>query len=332
MNKYTVSFTANIYLNAAAELGYKVEVIEPYFGFALITAPNGKTMRLIANVPEVNTKIPNNITKNKYLTNLLLKEVSDLVPVCKLFVIKDAESSIKEAAAYAAEKDYKVVFKPVKLSLGEGVHVLPQDGEEIARIVFSYSRDLKLNDFMVEDWFQSNAEYRIIAVKGEIVDICERMPAFVTGDGSTDIGKLIADKNTWRREQGFHEIAGGEEMLKMLEQAGLSLSAVPEKGRIVKLTRLCNLSQGGETKRVASGNIAPQYNEIVKKVMDRIGLEMCGIDLMTKDIKAVPDHSKALINEINSCPTPDVSYFADLAEGKPFFGVKKILERLFSGA
>ena len=70
---------------------------------------------------------------------------------------------------------------------------------------------------------------------------------------------------------------------KMLERAGLTADSVPEAGQVVYLRSTANLSTGGTATDVTDV-IHPDNREMAERAVRAIGLDVGGVDFLSKDI------------------------------------------------
>ncbi len=118
----------------------------------------------------------------------------------------------------------------------------------------------------------------------------------VTGDGKHTIQQLIDIVNSnplrgYGHEKVLTAIKIDEMTLGMLAEKELSLDSILGNGVELHLKRTANLSTGGTSTDVT--DIVHPYNVFLAERIARIiGLDICGIDIMTPDIR-VPLHENA---------------------------------------
>lgn len=333
MKLYTNSFYANIYLNAAEELGYDIEILDKLFGVAVIKN-KGKEIVIYKNTISINNAAGTRILKNKYTTTSILSGISDIGPAQKIFDLanyKNQEQQVNEnIITYVKSKDFKVVIKALDLSLGKGIFILPRNIDEVLKAINSIHYGYIQRYILVEDYFEAKEEYRIIVIGGKIIDILKRVPAYIIGDGRKTVVQLVDEKNELRAKYGFGRIKLDENSLKLLGLKNINTDSIISDGEEIQLKEVCNLAQGGESLRVGVDELNKEYSKIFEEISKISRLNLIGIDLMVKGVLSEnPNKSNAMINEVNSSPSPDVSFFADVNEGHLFIGVKKILESFF---
>ena len=108
----------------------------------------------------------------------------------------------------------------------------------------------------------------------------------------------------------------------------MDLQSVPTKNEYISLKTTCNLSQGGEVKRIDISQIHPEYFDIFRKIYEATWMNYCGADLITHDITQAPEVGRTVINELNGGPGITLAFFDDVATNRMFYGVSQILEMM----
>lgn len=308
LKRYTNNIDFDLYLDAASKLGI---TFVPMFG---IEEPIGyfslgeKRVYIQRNKLGVNNGISSSIARNKYRTSQILEKFDLPAPRAILFKSDDAIESL-----FAAAKGLRrpLVVKPLRGSLGKGVSI-NIDGLREMRAAVRFAR--KIFKTLVIEEFTAGTNYRVYVFDHEVIDIVERIPAYVTGDGKTPIKKLIAQKNTKRAESGLKPIRMDQELTRFVKKQSLDLTSVPDDGSQIVLRLNCNMASGGETMRVdIHRDVHPDNLEMFVVATREIGLALAGIDFITPDISKSYKDIQCAINEINRAPMLDAHYFADLA-------------------
>jgi cyanophycin synthetase len=308
LNRYTKNIDFDLYRNAADRLGIAFVPIfgedEPcgYF-FA-----GGRRVFIERNKLGVNNSISSSIARNKYRSYLLLEKMRVPVPKAVLFGPKERTGS---AAARAAHLPRPLVVKPVRGSLGKGVSVGLEGGKDLAAAIRLARRTSSAA--LIEE-FVPGTNYRVTVFGNEIIDILERIPAYVTGDGTSSIGTLIEGKNAARARLHLKPIRIDRELRRHVAAQDLALADVPAEGSHVSLRLSCNMAAGGETRRLdVAREVHPANLEMFVAARKALGLALAGIDFISPDISKSHKDIRCVINEINRAPMLDAHYFADLA-------------------
>src|SRR5262249_12454906 len=128
----------------------------------------------------------------------------------------------------------------------------------------------------------------------------------VVGDGERNIVQLIELVNQDPRRGVGHEkvltrLELDAQAEKMLERAGLTRDSVPEQGRIVYLRSTANLSTGGTATDVTD-IIHPDNRDMAVRAIRAIGLDIGGVDFLSKDISESYRSIGGGICEVNAAP------------------------------
>ncbi len=266
--------------------------------FSLVQLGYGsRQRRLRASITGATAHIAVEIAADKSLTKRLLSEAG--LPVPRGTVVRTADAAAEEAARFG----YPIVVKPLDGNHGRGVST-DLHSEDAVRSAFdraaAHSRRV-----IVEQQVAGN-DHRILVVGGKVVAVAERVPARVIGDGLHRIEQLIADVNADPRRGVGHEnvltrIVADAAMEKLLAKSGRSLDSVPMAGEEVVLRETANLSTGG-TAVDRTDAIHPDTVAIAEQVAAVVGLDVCGIDFLTRDIARPIAETGGGIVEVNAAP------------------------------
>ncbi|WP_026734114.1 ATP-binding protein [Fischerella sp. PCC 9605] len=220
----------------------------------------------------------------------------------------DIVFSEKEAFAVAREVGYPVAVKPVVGHKGIGVTADVQHEDELESAYLRAVKAIPENErirIIVEKSI-SGKDYRLLCVNGRFVAATERRPASVVGDGYSTIDELIERENRKSARldtptSPMSKIQRDEAMELYLEEQGLSLDSVIEKGRTIYLRKVANLSAGGmsidATHTVHSDNII-----LAQDIAQHFRLVCLGIDVIAESLAKSWKESNFAILEINAAP------------------------------
>ncbi len=346
LKKYAETVNANIYINAVKSLGYEVEIYDKESGYAKFT--NGeKRVGLLGNVLSVNDAVGVELAGQKCVSSQVLG--SSLGVIIPDFVVINIEKrgkkykkgkGCKECKRYKGHKEYKeivkdfynkhdgqIVVKPNTGSLARGVLVLPDSLESVYRHLEETGKN-KSPHFLLERYSSAEREFRVIVVKGEIIDVIERIPASVIGDGESSLKELIDEKDALKED---HMLPMIKPDMQYLSRKGLGMDSVLGEGEFQKLNQVCNMGMGGDVKVFDMSKMHNKWAKIAARVYEVTGLSLVGIDVMSDDLSVDPysDEVETIINEINSAPMPELQYFARAFDEEkyadPLCTVKEIL-------
>jgi cyanophycin synthetase len=269
----------------------------------------GKAARYVrASITSQSSHIAVDIASDKRLATALLSNA--FLPVPRGEVVS------REGSALAAARrvGYPVVVKPLDGNHGRGVSVglrTPEAVAEAFRIAREHGRRV-----IVEETF-TGRDYRVLVVGGKMVAAAERRPAEVVGDGVHTVEELVEAVNQDPRRGDGHaremtRICLDDVARAYLASAGVSLTGVPAAGETVPLCRTANLSRGG-TAHDVTDRVHPSARIVCERAARIVGLDVCGVDLVTEDIAA--PLTQGGIVEVNAAP--GLRMHLAPAEGEP---------------
>jgi cyanophycin synthetase len=260
------------------------------------------------------------IAGDKEFTKSLLSQAA--IPVPQGRTVK----SRQEAVEAALQLGLPVAMKPLDGNHGRGVS-LNVNSEQAVAAAFERARDHS-STVLIEQMFEGR-DHRIVVVGGKVIAGSERVPAHVVGDGVHSIRELIDIENQNPHRGRGHEKPltrlCAEESEPMLAQNGWSLESVPEPRTTVWLQQTANISTGG-TARDITDVIHPSVRSACERAARVIGLDICGIDLITSDITQ-PLQDGAGIIEVNAAPGIRMHHHP--SEGQPRQVGDAVVEMLF---
>jgi len=225
--------------------------------------------------------------------------------------------------------DFPLVMKPLKGHQGEGVIVnIPSYSK--ARVFFIQAKANNEEKLLFEEML-AGQEYRILVVDNKFLAATYRKPAFVVGDGKKTIQELIDEKNADPRRGKDHlkplsMITVDDLVLMYLNQRGLSLISIPEKGEEIPLRKTSNLSTGGEPTNVTD-LVCEENKKFFEKIAEVSDLNIIGIDVMCQSLAEPLEKQKgAGIVEINSSPGLRMHHYP--VEGEPIDVAKIIMDSI----
>jgi cyanophycin synthetase len=149
-------------------------------------------------------------------------------------------------------------------------------------------------------------DHRLTVVNGRMIAAAKRIPATITGDGTSTVRQLIDALNTDpRRGRGYEKLMVlvpiDARLETLLGQQGLSLDAVPEAGREVKASLAGNISQGGTAIDVT--DMVHPDNRLAAELAARSCYALvAGVDFMSSDISKSWRDGDGWVLEVNTSP------------------------------
>ena len=242
---------------------------------------------------EATSAIAEGISRDKPLTKRLLAACG--VPVPEGRRVDDA------ADAWAAAEDIggPVAVKPVDGNHGRGVFVNLSTREQV-EAAFAVAAQ-EGSAVLVERFIPGN-EHRLLVVGGRMVAAAFGEAISVTGDGEHTVAELVELQvnsdprrgDTEAAPLNFIRIDSGAVL--ELQQQGLSAEAVPAAGREVVIQRMGNVSID------ITDRVHPKVAAAAALAARIVGLDIAGVDLVTRDIGRPLAETGGAIVEVNAGP------------------------------
>ena len=253
--------------------------------------------RIQATVTSQTSSIGVELACDKEDTKFLLEQAE--VPIPKGDIVR-SEAGLEDAIERIG---YPVVVKPVSGNHGRGITTDIRNWED-ATIALEAAK--KVSRSVIVEKFVTGDDYRLLVINYQLVAAAKRTAAHVIGDGKSTVQQLIDEVNSDPRRGYGHEkvltqIDINDLTLGLLEEKGLTLDSVIPDGEKLKLKDTANLSTGGTAEDVTD-YVHPYNIFMAERIARIIGLDICGIDIMTEDIgKPLPETGGAVL-EVNAAP------------------------------
>ncbi|GAA4374972.1 cyanophycin synthetase [Hymenobacter koreensis] len=237
------------------------------------------------------------IAGNKNRTKAMLANAG--VPVPKGTTVYSPEE-LREAIE---ELGFPIVTKPLDGNHGKGAGINLNSWKEALaglKAAQEYSRAVIVEQFI------EGFDFRLLVINGKLVAAAKRTPAAVTGDGVSTIQQLIDKVNEDPRRGVGHEkvltqIKIDKHTNQILKARELTPKSVLPEGEILYLKSTANISTGGTATDVT--DLVDPYNVLMaERVAGIIGLDICGIDVLTTDIAIPLNEARGAVIEVNAAP------------------------------
>jgi len=262
------------------------------------------------------------LASDKEETNTILRDLG--LPVPKQRMVRSSSD-----AKRAAERiGYPVVIKPLAGNHGRGVSINLKTPDEV-EVAFEKSREH--GRIAVVEGYIEGYDHRLLVVNGELVAAAKRMPGHVVGDGEHSVEQLVEFVNQDPRRGIGHEkvltrLEFDEQAEHLLTGLGYDRSTVPAKDEIIFLRSTANLSTGGTAIDVTD-TIHPDNREMAIRTIRAIGLDIGGVDFLTRDITESYREAGGGICEVNA--GPGFRMHVAPSEGTPRDVAGPVLDMLF---
>ncbi len=278
--------------------------------------------RIQATVGSTTSSIAVELACDKEDTKFLLEQAE--VPVPKGEIVR-RESGLKEAIEYLG---YPLVIKPINGNHGRGI-TCGIENEEQALEAFAAAKEVSRT--VIVEQLIIGEDYRLLVIDHKLVAAAKRSPAHVVGNGKSTIQELIDEVNSDPRRGYGHEkvltaISVNEMTMNLLKDKDYTLETVLKPDEKLDLKETANLSTGGTAMDVT--DIVHPYNIFMaERISKIIGLDICGIDIMTTDISTPLPDTKGAVLEVNAGP----GFRMHLAptEGMPRNVAEPVIDMLF---
>lgn len=263
------------------------------------------------------------MSKNKRKANMMLAGAG--LPVPHGIVAENAEQAQSAAAALG----WPVVIKP--LSQDGAVGVVPGIRDDTRlREAFDEAARWSPDGVLVERHCPGD-DYRLLVVRGTVIQVARRTPAQVVGDGISTVRGLVDQINQdprrgTERYSLLRAVVLDAEVLDCLADQGLGPDSVPPAGQSVRLSRTANIGTGGTSQDV-TGIAHPDNIALAERAARIIGLDIAGVDFLCPDISRSWHEVGGVICEINGQPGFRPHWLAD--PSRDING--EVLDILFAG-
>lgn len=236
------------------------------------------------------------IAHDKDLTRMLLRQAGVPVPLGRK--VDDPD----DAWDAAESMDIPVVVKPLDANHGRGVFI-NLISETQVRNSFGYA--LEEGGGVVVEKFVPGTDHRLLVVGSRMIAASKGYPAVVVGDGCHTIRKLVIsqlhtsvqtgrpDECPWSKiDDADWETA----VLLDLEDQGFSLDSVPRDGERVMVARFSTWCID------VTDEVHPSIRAHAVTAASVAGLDICGVDVVCRDISVPLEKQEGAIVELNASP------------------------------
>lgn len=223
---------------------------------------------------------------------------------------------------------FPVVIKPINGNHGRGITTNIQTMEG-ALAALNIARTVS-EDVIVER-FLEGSDYRFLVINYKLVAVAKRSPAMVMGDGVSTVNDLIVQTNNDPNRGEGHEkvmtkIVVDEITKRILKNKKLTLKTVLPIGEILLLKDTANISTGG-TSRDVTDLVHPANILMAERISRILNLDICGIDIVSKDVDQPITNEIGGVVEVNACP--GLRMHLSPSKGNPRNVAEPIIDMLF---
>ena len=290
---------------------------------SLIQLGHGKyQQRIQATITGKTPYISVELASDKEETNKILGSLG--LPIPKQVLVQHQDRAI----AAAHKIGFPVVTKPYNGNHGRGISIRLMNDEEVEMGFLAakeHSRSVSVESFLEGD------DHRLLVVNGELIAATKRTPGQVIGDGVRSIAELVDIVNSDPRRGVGHEkvltrIELDAQANMMMGRMEMTAESVPATGQIVPLRSTANLSTGGTATDVTD-IIHPDNRDMAVRAIRAIGLDVGGVDFLSKNIAESYREIGGGICEVNAAP--GFRMHVAPSEGTPRDAAGPVIDMLF---
>lgn len=267
-----------------------------------------------------------NIQRDKWLTNTILERLK--LPIAKWELIEDK----KDIDLLFDKYEKPLVIKPVGLVGGSGVSVNINSKED-AHKAYDYAKEvIDAKDrkdwqrkIMIQEQVPGDNDYRLLVIDGKFRIATKRIPAYITGDGVSNIEELIEETNKDPRRNLLNPAHTMKPIIidnflhDLLKEKNRTLKSVPKKDEIFPVRKVANMSQGGVTEDFTD-QVHPQIKLMVETMARSMHAYVLGADIICSDISKPLDGRNGSIIECNTMPEAYLNAFPTYGKQYPEYG------------
>jgi cyanophycin synthetase len=234
---------------------------------------------------------------DKEETNGILRDLG--LPVPEQRIVRRARDAVRAAKSIG----FPVVLKPLAGNHGRGVSINLKTAEEVE---VGFAKAQEHGRSIIVESYIDGFDHRLLVIDGKLVAAAKREPGHVVGDGKHTIKQLVDIVNQDPRRGVGHEkvltrLEFDHQAERLLNKIGYDKDTVPAKDEVVYLRSTANLSTGGTAIDVTD-TIHPDNREMAIRAISAIGLDIGGVDFLTRDITLSYREAGGAICEVNAGP------------------------------
>lgn len=198
---------------------------------------------------------------------------------------------------------YPLVVKPLNGNHGRGITInINSEHEALSAYAIAKARSNKV----IVERYLDGFDFRFLVINYKLEAVARRTPAHVTGNGVSTIRQLIDETNSDPQRGDSHEKVMTRIRVDHLTEAilasrGYHLDSILPPGEVLFLKHTANLSTGGTSEDVTD-QVHPQNVQLAERVARLMNLDVCGIDIIARDISEPITRDNGGVLEVNASP------------------------------
>lgn len=165
--------------------------------------------------------------------------------------------------------------------------------------------------------------FRVNTANGKLISCLRRKKAQIVGDGTSSIGKLLANFLTSKDylkkcEAWGKNLIDERHVIELIERNGYKLDKIAAPNEIIEISTTHNANNGATTTDVAKADIHPSYLEVSELLTHALNLDFMGVDWISEDFSRPWFETSSTILEANNMPQ-----IGERAAGATYAGIFK---------
>lgn len=257
------------------------------------------TTRVWRNLVMLDSPVNLLLASDKPAVHALLQDAG--VPVCDYVEVDRGDSA--SAEEFLEATGGPCVVKPAAgTGRGNGVTCGVGRPDQLARAML---RAARWGPRLLVERQAAGRELRLLFLEGELLDVIERRPPTLLGDGQSRVRDLIAAENEIRLAMqgraGLFLISADLDCIFALELAGLTLRDVPPAGERVQVKTAVN-EGGPEDNRTLTDPLGPELVDEARRAAETVGLQLASVEVVTTDPGTSLEKAGGTVLEVNGSP------------------------------
>lgn len=289
------SFYRGLWRDAAGALGASVDEL----GDGFLRIRQGRSWTVVRGAAVMlDDHLSLELCGSKPVMARLLGELGVRVPRHRSYTLAD----LGPALELLDELEGPVVVKPADGAAGRGVTTGVRGRAALSRASVRAAQGFG-SPLLVEEQV-AGASFRLLFLGGRFVDAIRRDGPTVRGDGVQTLAALVRAE-THRRASAavpiaLHPLHLDLEARQHLHEQGLNERQVPTRDQVVVVKRVPNQNAARDN-HVVRQSVHASVVEHTARIVDRLGLQLAGVDVIAPDLAAPLDH-RLVVNEVNTTP------------------------------
>ncbi|HEY2573714.1 MAG TPA: cyanophycin synthetase [Verrucomicrobiaceae bacterium] len=251
------------------------------------------------------------IAQDKELTRSILRQAGVPVPTGR--IVTDAD----DAWEAAVDIGLPVVVKPRDANHGRGVFLDMKTRQQIDEI---FPHAAKYGDGVIVERFIPGSDHRLLVVGSKMVAANRGELAIIIGDAKHTVHELIESQLNSDPRRGSHNTSAWAKidtidwdptMMADLQKQGHDITTIPRDGERVLISRFANPSVD------VTDEVHPTVSDHVVVAAQTAGLDICGVDVVCRDISRPLEEQGGAIVEINASPGLHIHLTPAVGKGRP---------------